>query len=395
MSALQELDQILRQNTDLFNILMNRYIDEHKVTIDEIVYSSNEWNNFQEWLNKECELEQRNYEIFENFAGLLLKDGVEYLKYKSKGYLDLNIEKIGKDRLAISHYFEFNGDLLADPDVEFLIDKEHKMILPVTYQNDPAGYYTDVTDNRDLQKQLSSYLNKWFINLHHYGHKLYEICTEDNRLELSKNPYEFMQYCKKNNIRNIYPIEEDIKEYLNEWHGKYFDEKKDISITDLKNLEIADLYAIEFDDNYCPRQTNKKIGEIRLDLSANTVNIYSNDELMIQRKFSSIRDLKINFLDIFCKNACTLDLQTEIYVKELTKDKNFSLNQINEIREGIYGSIDVSMYLDPSFDEYQMHQIRLGLENGIDVEEYCNPNINWEDMEKQRIQMEEDQEINY
>ena len=60
-------------------------------------------------------IERRNYELFEDIAKPLLTNDAYYMKFTSPGFMDLNIEIIDENRLAIAHNFELNGDLMADP----------------------------------------------------------------------------------------------------------------------------------------------------------------------------------------------------------------------------------------------------------------------------------------
>lgn len=50
-----------------------------------------------------------------------------YLKYKSKGFMDLNVDFLREDEqkreiIALSQYHEENGNKIADPDMEIRID---------------------------------------------------------------------------------------------------------------------------------------------------------------------------------------------------------------------------------------------------------------------------------
>lgn len=395
MSSLQEMDEILRHNSNLMNTLMNNYIDETNILMDELIYSPKEWEKFQDWINTNCIIERENYEMFKQFSGLLLEKDVEYLKYKSKGYLDLSIEKIGDNTLAISHYFEQCGDLMSDPDIEFYIDEENKMLLAFTYQNDLVAYFLDASDNRDFQKHIGKFLNTWFKSLDYQGHKLVEINTADKSYNAFENPYEFINYCKSKGVKQYYPIMNDIRKELYEWQERNFNCKQKINTKDLSHIAIAELYELKLDSNDCPYYTDKKIGDMILNLKESSIEIYSNNELLIQKKFENYNDLKTNYLDIFCKNACVMDIQSELKVKELIQGKSFNTRQINEIREGVYSEIDVTVYLDPSFNDRQMHQLRLGLENGINVESYRDSSIEWEDMENQRLQLESEMEMSF
>lgn len=112
-----------------------------------------------------------------------LEAGVESGKSKSEPYMDLNFDFLHKDsegryRIALSHYYEQNGDLIADPDMEIRIDPSMQMAEGLTYQ-DTYGY-KEVYEERDgkeyvntaLKRELNRFLNQWLNNLINQGHKI-------------------------------------------------------------------------------------------------------------------------------------------------------------------------------------------------------------------------------
>lgn len=47
-----------------------------------------------------------------------------HFRAKSQGFMDLVIEKHGANMVSVSHYFEQNGDLIPDPDIQFYVDAQ-------------------------------------------------------------------------------------------------------------------------------------------------------------------------------------------------------------------------------------------------------------------------------
>lgn len=97
-----------------------------------------------------------------------------YLRLKSEGCMDLSIDRLGPDRIAMAHNFIQNGDLMADPDMEIIIDMPSRTAFGMTYQLDSLGVYQNVVDgaghiNADLRLELSSFLQKWLTTLEHQG----------------------------------------------------------------------------------------------------------------------------------------------------------------------------------------------------------------------------------
>jgi len=95
-----------------------------------------------------------------------------YLKLKSTGYMDLIIERLGHDTVSIAHYYEQNGDLVADPEITVKIDFDNCTAEALTFQNF-MGFYTVYPEadkvNLKLKKTLNSFLNYWLTNLKEQG----------------------------------------------------------------------------------------------------------------------------------------------------------------------------------------------------------------------------------
>ena len=114
-----------------------------------------------------------NFFLFSDFAEL--KNKIQ-LKFKSKGFVDLNFDYLGAEddgcfRIAISHNYNQNGDLMCDPDMEVLIHQKMKMAEALTYQQDNLGIYRVVysEDRKNVnliaKKKLYDFLNKWLSNV--------------------------------------------------------------------------------------------------------------------------------------------------------------------------------------------------------------------------------------
>lgn len=113
-------------------------------------------------------------------------DGIaEHAKLKSSGFMDLSVNILGSTDeytdLALSHYYEQNGDLVPDPDMEIRVWK-HGAVEALAYQ-DTYGYQRvyhdfDAETGRPTKysprakKELNSFLAKWLRNLLDQGHTL-------------------------------------------------------------------------------------------------------------------------------------------------------------------------------------------------------------------------------
>jgi len=90
---------------------------------------------------------------------------VDYMKFKSEGLMDLNVDNLLNDMIALAHNGIQNGDVMADPDVQIQIYPETKSAEALTFQNDYLGIYQEVYDeekcNKSLKKDLNKFLNDW------------------------------------------------------------------------------------------------------------------------------------------------------------------------------------------------------------------------------------------
>lgn len=147
-------------------------------------------------------IERRNYEKFEAIAAPLLSGDACYIKYGTPHFMDLNVEIIDDNRYAMSHNYELNGDLMADPDVEFSIDKENRLLFPESYQQDNLQFYERVDKNPLIAHELNGFMDEWLINIQENQYKVKAVYTEDQVIE---NANDIRRFCKEYNLANMAP----------------------------------------------------------------------------------------------------------------------------------------------------------------------------------------------
>jgi len=94
-----------------------------------------------------------------------------HVRFDKPGYQRLVIERHG-DMLSVAHYFEQNGDLIADPDVEL----HYPSWVPTAITQAFFGYRTKFIE-RDgktyvdtrFHKQVSEFLTMWARNIKAQG----------------------------------------------------------------------------------------------------------------------------------------------------------------------------------------------------------------------------------
>ena len=99
-------------------------------------------------------------------------------KSEVSGFMDLGFDLLQEDKnviiFALSHYYKHpSGDMIADPDMMIILNKNTKIVKALSYQD--FGVYQEIDPkNRDekLQTELDSFLGFWLGNLKEQGHKI-------------------------------------------------------------------------------------------------------------------------------------------------------------------------------------------------------------------------------
>lgn len=186
----------LYQNNEVYQLVL------HSACYD--AFMNEEFDPKQSWF-MDHSIERRNYELFEKIASPLLTNSAYYMKYGTPNYMDLNIEIIGDDRLAMAHNYVLNGDVMADPDVEFTVDKKNRMLYPQTYQQDSLQYFERVDGDSTRARELNHFMHEWLTNVVDQKYKVQTIYTEDKELSIKENPNAVRSFCKQNGIGMMAP----------------------------------------------------------------------------------------------------------------------------------------------------------------------------------------------
>lgn len=120
---------------------------------------------------------ETNYERLNKIlSGLLDTMEFEHVKLQSRGFMDLHIDRLTSDTIAISHNFIENGDVVADPDMQLRIIRcgNRNYLEAMTFQN--RFMYQEVYPepgmvNPKRKKELNSFLIQWLTNLKNQGFK--------------------------------------------------------------------------------------------------------------------------------------------------------------------------------------------------------------------------------
>ena len=99
-------------------------------------------------------------------------------KLSSDALMDLNLDVLSRQgnivRIALSHYYKQNGDMVADPDMEIIINTQLMTANAMTYQ-DSMIFQSAEQDggiNQKLVNSLNEFLDQWLQNCIDQGHKI-------------------------------------------------------------------------------------------------------------------------------------------------------------------------------------------------------------------------------
>ncbi len=211
-----ELDNLLSKYEDKYPEAIILY-DKNKnfrEGIHETLYQRCAYDIYDPQINRpmlEMSQERLNYNKLSSMAKPLLEGNVTYCKLSSGGLMDFNIEVIGDNQIALSHYGELNGDAMADPDIVFTVDKENKLLIPESYQNDYMNVYQSRNDDAHFCNDVNQYTSSWLNNIKECNYRFKEIHTDEECYSMNENASDLYKFCKENDIQK-YAINPNHKE---------------------------------------------------------------------------------------------------------------------------------------------------------------------------------------
>ncbi len=106
-------------------------------------------------------------------------------KSKVAGFMDLNFDYLhGNEltaRIALSHYYRQNGDMIPDPDMEILVRFHRQEAEALTFQ-DVYVFSTVEAGSPEGRRKASARINEflafWLVNLRNQGHRIDEAAAK-------------------------------------------------------------------------------------------------------------------------------------------------------------------------------------------------------------------------
>lgn len=122
---------------------------------------------------------EKNFKRIDKLTGGIeaFMTGKGYLKLKAGGFMDLVVERIGTDEISLAHYYEQNGDLVADPEMTVRIRPQHGIAEALSFSMPGAGVYQEVYFEKDgktyvrpaVRREQNALLDTWLMNLKRQG----------------------------------------------------------------------------------------------------------------------------------------------------------------------------------------------------------------------------------
>ena len=256
-----------------------------------------EWDKAHKPPKPQLTLRQRNYEAIYKIAPEILDGTARIIKFEAgEAFMPLFVEKVGDDHIAIYHHYEVNGDLIADPDMSFWINKDEKALHARSFQQDIPPIYQQVayngTVNMKLETELNSFARHWFRNIQSQGYvrEIMKVPYRDDEIEI--------YYNRDGSVRELSGEVSYIEAYKKE-HGIETDKdfEKAVSVINAYVKEEFDSESADFEDisRVGLAFTHTEDGKFTIDVAANLVNFsiakYVDGKLVEEIKYDSLAEL--------------------------------------------------------------------------------------------------------
>ncbi len=131
---------------------------------------------------------QTMYSVINGLArkhGLDLSTAEAHMRLDMRGFNRLVVERVGHHQVSVAHYYEQNGELIADPEIQFftgVADPQHsgqQLWVPVAIQQVRGGYQRVAELNAEgtrivrlnaaAQANVAVFANSWARSIRHQG----------------------------------------------------------------------------------------------------------------------------------------------------------------------------------------------------------------------------------
>lgn len=123
--------------------------------------------------NLKC-LDDRARAVFDALTRDLQVGGSRRVNGDEDTFMAVSVDRLTDHMYSVGHYYEKNGDLMADPDMTFFCDVSGA-VYPCTFQQDNLGIYRvglAVNDTGSVthvhareQREQTEFANRWMRNI--------------------------------------------------------------------------------------------------------------------------------------------------------------------------------------------------------------------------------------
>ena len=198
-------------------------------------------------------LSQENYRMLERLAPMIIHGTSEYMQFSAgEGMMPFSVEIIGDGRIAMSHYYMQNGDMMADPDMEYEIDIDAHTLSARTFQQDNMGIFQRVeTENDmildpDLERELNEFTTQWLNNIaaqYHlsllrfergelYGEVKFDSQGNITDFDGNEESRRYLDQLQQGEISSLLPLKTNSEDIVEQNQLSYETETKDYHIQD-------------------------------------------------------------------------------------------------------------------------------------------------------------------
>lgn len=264
------------------------------------------------------------------------------------GLMDFNYDYVGKDKdgnpiVALSHYYEQNGDLVPDPDMQIRILPELEAAEAMTFQ-DYRKYqevYPDKGDGKKyvypkLKKDLNQFLNQWLSNVIQQGHKidLSQVESEETEEEvILDNSHSETNSFSKPEFERLHTPEEETKiveQFLAQGFKRPFSAQEAFD-NKLPVIDLAFRYveAMEYFRDHIENPHKEKIKKLRQDLKDLQGKVTHVKRNSLKEEIEQL-EAEMNFAEKLVQDE-SLIFQDDLFaiILQKAKDKGFA-NQIGK-----------------------------------------------------------------
>ncbi len=134
---------------------------------------------------------ERLYRKLEKLGILDVAKKKDHVKIENPPYLPLVIKRLAPNKIILAHYYEQNGDLIPDPEMEILINHNIRVAVPMSFKNaliEKVWKAGKGKDSDKLGRELESFLEMWLKNIEAQKYPIKEQLKKRRKARINQTP---------------------------------------------------------------------------------------------------------------------------------------------------------------------------------------------------------------